>query len=295
MLTRLERFPSAVFRESALRELFPEEFQRTLQQAIIARIRPESGVTSLVRGSRRLTLVPDGAAYLGLDEEEPDAAPDQISHEELASWRVRMDAICAQFRVRNQLDGPSGPLHDRLYLLGEASPDRAVVLALLCHESSGIGMLRALPSLVSRAYSEYLVVCPSFQVPPVERRALESLGVKSAVMDKAEPFLLPAWPAIAPDDGRTKRTFKHSDKYSSVTIGEIPFTLTEAQAAVVKTLHRASTSGWPDVRWEEIAASLKTTPRGETTPAKMSDVFKGVSNWGDLIVSRRRRTYRLNL
>ena len=289
MLTTLERFPTAVFRESALRQLFPHDFERARRQGIITRLPLESGVRSLTRGNRRLMLIPEGAAYVGVDEEDTDATVEEIGHEELAVWHVRMDVICSQFRERNELAGASGSLHGRLYLLGETSPDRAVILALLADERSALALLKAIPSLVSGSYAEVLVVRPSFRTPPAERRALESMGIGAEVMDDRDPFLLPPWPSLRGRDSLAQDAFDHSHDYRWVRVGALDFTLTESQATVVKVLHRAFLSSRPDVQWRTIDSNL------ESSPGKMSDVFKGLRGWQNVVVSKKRGTYRLNL
>jgi 7-cyano-7-deazaguanine synthase in queuosine biosynthesis len=82
--------------------------------------------------------------------------------------------------------------------------------------------------------------------------------------------------------------FSHSEDYVHVGLREDEYTLTEPQSAVIRILNEAFLRGTPDVRWRNIAAGIATSPRS------MRDVFKTVPNWRNLVVSRRRGTYRIN-
>lgn len=290
MLTRMEKHPLAIFRERELKSYDAAQFERLKSERLVRR-RPGARAGDSYRDTsgRHLTIVvgPSGSLE-AIDDEDPEFDAVSVKPADSVSWQVDMDAVCSRFRAGNQLVGDSGRLHDRLFLLGESSPDRVVILTLLADERSGLPLLKSIPSLVSRAYSEFLVACPSFQMSPTERRALESHGIGVAVIDARDPFMLPPWPPLQGYEP-TQGAFDHTDDYRWVRIGTYESTQTESQAMAVKVLHRAHLQGRPDVRWEMIAANL------ESSPAKMSDVFKGQRGWQNLIVSRKQGTYRLNL
>lgn len=291
MLTRMEKHPLAVFQERELESYDAAEFERLKSERLVGRRRGvREGDSYRDVSGRHLTVVagPDGSLE-AIDDEDPEFDAVSVEPADSGSWQVDMDAVCSRYRAGNQLAGDSGRLHDRLFLLGESSPDRVIILALLADERSGLPLLTSIPSLVSRAYSEFLVACPSFQISPPERRALESLGIGVVVIDERDPLVLPPWPALQGRDQPTQGAFDHTDDYRWVRFGTYESTQTESQATAVKVLHRAHLQGRPDVRWETIAANL------ESSPAKMSDVFKGQRGWQNLIVSRARGTYRLNL
>ena len=84
-------------------------------------------------------------------------------------------------------------------------------------------------------------------------------------------------------------SFSHSDDYAHVRLRDDEFTLTEPQSTVIRILHEAFLRGAPDVRWTKIVAEIATSP------PNMRDVFKTVEGWRNLVVSRRRGSYRLNL
>ena len=84
-------------------------------------------------------------------------------------------------------------------------------------------------------------------------------------------------------------SFSHSDDYAHVRLRDDEFTLTEPQSTVIRILHEAFLLGAPDVRWTKIVAGIATSP------PNMRDVFKTVEGWRNLVVSRRRGSYRLNL
>lgn len=83
--------------------------------------------------------------------------------------------------------------------------------------------------------------------------------------------------------------FAHWNAYRGVRIGTREFVLSEPQAMVVRLLDQARLTRTPDVDWETISTQLPTMPHS------MSDVFKDVDGWRDLVTWRRRGLYRLNL
>ena len=292
LLTKLEAFPTAVFRESELGARFPGEFDVARLRGVITRL-PIEPVGTVARGSHNLTLLSDDSAFIGLDEEEKDAVVEDVSVEEASVWRVEFDAMCSEFRSRNDLAGPSGVLHERLIQLGETSPGAAVFLALLADRRSGLQLFKAIPSLVSQAYSEFGVICPSFQVQASERRVLESLGIKTALMDKRDPLLLPIWsatPTTIPAGGdESDPEFQHSPENRWVKLRGREWTLPPMANMVISLLAEAHRVGRPDMHWKQIASKLP----GE--PASIHDVFKRVPDAEELVMSRGKGVFRLNL
>jgi hypothetical protein len=293
LLTRLERLPSAVFHESELRARFPNDFDLLRRQGIITRLPLAPLVGTLARGPRNLTLVSIDDAVVGLDEEDEDPEVEEIPIEDVATWKVELNAICSQFRARNELSGPSGVLRERIIQLGETSPSSAVFLALLADEESSSGLLKAIPSLASQAYSEIFVICPSFQVQPSERRALESLGIKTGMMDKRDPLLLPIWSAapttIRAGGDESEPEFQHSPENRWVKLRGREWTLPPMANIVISLLAEAHRVGRPDMHWKQITSKLS----GE--PASIHDVFKRVPDAEELVVSRGKGVFRLNL
>ena len=290
MLQRMEQVPSASFTGKELGDRDLDGFQRLQRERLISRSAGWPRESSVVTAGRLLTAVPDTDGTLEcIDEHDIEFDPVPYDIRDLA-WRLDVEVFGTRMREANGLTGLAGWLHERLYLFGEPTPDRAVVLALLADEQSGSPLLHSLPSIAQVRYQRFLAVCPAFSPTATTVRSLESIGVLTAVMNDANGFLLPPWPTsrLAPGD-KADGEFEHNHDYTWVRIRGTEFDLTEAQAMVVKTLHEAWRQGGQSVSWQSI------TMRLPGLPAKMSDVFKNVRNWNVLIVPMRRGLYRLNL
>ena len=85
--------------------------------------------------------------------------------------------------------------------------------------------------------------------------------------------------------------FLHSDDFRIVTLHGRRFELTELQAMVVKRLYEASRSNDTCIGSKLLLAGVS-----EANEPKISNVFRSLPNWRDLIdPSKRRGFYRLKL
>jgi hypothetical protein len=294
MLTRLEKNPHALFEEWELKRQDPAAFEAAKREGLVRRLpAPRAGESYVDPSGRLLTVLanPDGTLE-AIDEDDPECQPVPVALSKVASWTVNVDALCRRFREVNGLSGTSGRLHERLHLLGDLSPDRAVVLAFLPDERSGVPLLMSLPSLAPTASREFFVVVPSLAPPPSEQRRLESLHIWVRALRSDDPFALRSLVTSAPsaEVGPADAVFQHSDDYRWVELRGREFTLTLPQAKIVRILHEAYLRGVPDIAWAIICTQLQ-----ESFPRHMSDAFKDVAGWRDLIVSRRKDMYRLNI
>lgn len=193
LLTRLEKNPRAHFAEWELRRQDSAAFESLVHDGLIRRLpAPRLGESYVDPSGRLLTLVPnpDGTVE-GIDEDDPEYQPATVTLSELASWTVDLDALCRRFREANSLSGKHGALHERLYMLGEVSPGRAAVLALLVDEDSGLPLLRSLPALGPSVVQRFLVACPSLGVLPQQQIRLEQIDIEVFVLRPKTPFALP--------------------------------------------------------------------------------------------------------
>ena len=294
MLTRLEKNPHALFEEWELKRQDPAAFEDAKREGLVRCLpAPRAGESYVDSSGRLLTVVanPDGTLE-AIDEDDPECQPVPVALSEVASWTVNVDALCRRFREANGLSGTSGWLHERLHLLGDLSPDRAVVLAFLADERSGVPLLMTLPALAPTTTREFFVVVPSLAPPPSEQRRLESLHIWVRALRPDDPFALRSLaistpsPEVSPADA----VFQHSDDYLWVKLRGREFTLTLPQAKIVRILHEAYLHGVPDVAWTTICTQLQ-----EGSPRHMSDAFRTVAGWRHLIVWRRKGTYRLDI
>lgn len=282
-LERLEKNPNAIFQWSEITDV-----DASLRDIVFRRVHCD---TDLVRAGRLVTLVlGDNGSFEALDEDDPDYV-EELSPDDVTRFRLNLEALADCIRSTSSLTGPSGPLVERLYLLGERPSGQAVVLALYPEARSAIANLKALPSLTSSTYTHFDVFCPTLTLPAAELRVLESLRVHASTMEPTDPFRLPLSRALdkEPEAADVSDDFEHSDGYTSVRIRSFRLTLNTTEAMVVECLDRARLRGMPDVAWHEIASRLPAMPRS------MSDVFQRTPHWKELIASPRRGIYRLNL
>lgn len=83
--------------------------------------------------------------------------------------------------------------------------------------------------------------------------------------------------------------FEHREDFRWIKAGSEEFSLTIPRAKVVSLLHKAFLAGKPDLTWGQIVTELPTTP------ANMSQVFKGEPRWRLLVTKSARDLYRLNV
>jgi hypothetical protein len=293
MMERMEQNPSATFAEAELRSRDNAVFERLRRDRLIRRSSDPRGEGSFVDYQGRvLSVVTDLEGHLEcIDDYDQEFEPVPFEHAML-DWRLDVPVFSRRVREVNALTGGEGWLNDRLYVLGDAAPDRIVALAFLSQAALGADVLKVLPSLTSEVYSEYRVVCPSFTAPPSQRRHLEGLGIRLSRLSQGDPFVVVTPPAVGREDGAAiddATDFDHADDYRWVSLRGRYYPLPPTAAAVVEILHRAWLSGAPDLSWGRICARLGSSPH------KMGDVFRGVDGWHDLIVSPKRGLYRLNL
>ncbi len=299
MLTRLEKNPRALFEEWELEKQNPAALEAIKREGLIRRLPAPRLGDSYVDPSGRLRTVvanPDGTLE-AIDEDDPECDPVPVTLSEVASWTVNVDLLCQRFREVNILSGDFGRLHERLYLLGDLSPGRAVVLAFLPDERSGVPLLMTLPALAPTTTREFIVVVPSLTLPPPELRRLESLHIWVRALRPDDPFALDEWLA-ADQETTAKGKFSHSEDFRSFTLDDRVFSLTPRQAEVVRILLRAFRSGAPELGWPQIRGQLSTQLgiQRESLPERFTDVFKRSDAWGNLVVSgKTRNSYRLNL
>jgi hypothetical protein len=295
MLARMEKTPTAVFYEKELVEGFPADFEWAKRKRLLRRVptQVDGGSYSFGQG-RTLTVVSDDGQTEAFDDEDPEAEPVHLSLADLAQWRLDLETLARSFQEANGLDGKPDSLDDRLFFLGEAERNdckAAYVLGLLHEPRVAQALLAALPGLLPAGYGRTVVVCPSFEPTPTHRRQLQSLGVSIVAMDSENPFALNERAALEHQAmaGPTV-DFQHSHDYRWVKLRGCEFTLTPPQAEIVRILHGAYERGFPDVSWKTICTQVC-----QSTPRHMSDAFRTVADWREVILSRRKDTYRLNI
>lgn len=295
MLARMEKSPSAVFYEKELAGRFPADFEWAKKERLLRRVQTQvdGGSYSFGQG-RTLTVVSDDGQIEAFDDEDPEAEPVQLTLADLAQWRLDLEALAQSFQEANALHGKPESLDGRLFFLGEAKRNdckAAYVLGLLHEPRVAQALLAALPGLLPAGYGRTVVVCPSFEPTPTHRRQLQSLGVSIVPMDSDNPFALNERAALEQEAtvGPTV-DFQHSHDYRWVKLRGREFTLTPPQAEIVGILHEAYDRGYPDVSWKTICTQVR-----QSSPRHMSDAFRTVADWRELIVSRRKDTYRLNI
>jgi hypothetical protein len=209
MLRELEQLPTALFSERELKDRFPKEFDTCRRQRLIHRVAPPLGTTSCTTADgHRHTVIPEGAGFLALDEDDPEADPVQLTIADLARWRLHLGVLARRFQVANGLSGREGTLCSRLFFLGDARRDGlsvAFVLGLLCEPKSAVIHLRALPNTLSHRYDRFVVASPSFSLAPAEQRELELLDIFVVPLGADDPLLLDYTQALQKPSRRAPR------------------------------------------------------------------------------------------
>jgi hypothetical protein len=88
---------------------------------------------------------------------------------------------------------------------------------------------------------------------------------------------------------KTNDIFVPSEDYRSILFKDKPYTLTRGQSVIVKLLHQAHLKGTPDLDKQTLLSAI------EAETSQVKDSFRNSPLWKELIVSRRRGTYRLNI
>lgn len=279
LLRRLEMNPHATFSEDELAAL-GNGFEQAKRDGLLRSVGQSA---DLVVAGRVLTVIEDEDGLEAYDEADPAFDPVPVTARELRRWRVDLPALVARVRQENGLDGPSGELDPRLWLLGR-DKDAAYVLALLHDPGQGAALLRSLPALVPGSAARYLTVCPTFELAPALIRELEALSVRLTRFDPPDGL------GVQTVETASRRRFSHSPDYRSVVFGDREFQFSVPQAAVIAILDGARTSGAPDVPWNQVRAQLEAS---DAHPERMADVFKRVDGWNELVISPRRGYHRL--
>lgn len=284
VLRRLEKNPTAAFSrgecEGFRDKLVPEGLFRRMPQE-----------ESLIRDGRVVTLIAEDDGYFtALDQDDPDYA-ERLTPDDLDLFEIDIARLIDAIRDASGLLGPHGRLTDRLLLLGERDEVEAVFLALLPNGGAVLPTVASLPTLTSSKYGTFYVVFPSLAPQPSEARVLESMGILTLTMDSANPLRIDLGRVHTPQERQSASVpnFSHSDGYSSVTLNGRHFSLAGSEARVVELLDRARLRGSPEVSWQSLVAQIPTSPRG------MSDVFRRVPAWKELIAQPRQGVYRLNM
>ncbi len=288
LLQRLEKSPHALFEERELREWDNAAFDRLRREGLLERA-SASDILWQPSGHPLLVVEDEDGVLEAIDEDDDEADPVAVAHEDLARWRLSMETLVERLRMENGLAGPSGRLHDRLYLVGQLSADSAAVLALLNDDSSGLPLLRSIATLASGSLVRFLVICPGFVLAAAHARSLEEFGIRVEPMNTTNPLTFPTSPAFLPEPRETTREtkawadFEHSPDYRWIRIKDGDYELTSRQAQVIELLHSTGTPLGDAYIMEQL----------ELGDRRLRDVFKGSPLWQTFIVGNDKGLFRL--
>jgi hypothetical protein len=283
----MESNPTATFSSAMLRDRSSREFDNLVEQGFLvsASSEPEFAVDDV--GRRRRVEYRDDHALL-IDDDDPDEEPVMVPRWEVRQWRVDVAAVADVLRDEYGLDGSTGRLSERLWLIG-TSGSKSYVLAFLSPETAErqIGIVA---SLVPGGPMELFLVCPSYQPDPRSRRHLEDRCVFILALDDAM-HLQPAPQRPAGDDDEEPR-LRHSNDFRKLQLGARSWALSPPQAAVVRALYHAAQTGFPEVAWNDLK-NAAVAAGGH--PTRMNDLFGRTPNIEELIVTVRPGVYRLTV
>lgn len=283
LLQRLEMDPTEAFSERELRQHDADAFTQLRRERFLRRDAIPAGPVHRVVDGRSIIYVqtPDGDR-VGVDLDDPESDP--LDFEEAASWRLHLPTLIAAFRQMHDLVGQSGPLDDRLHLVGERATEHRTsegwVLAFLRPGSESVTRLASLPTLTGGRYGSFRVLCPSFQLAPNDAALLRDASISVGPLGSPSK---PSAPASA--------EWSHSTLYDSITWDGRTRKLTKREAAVVQALDEARAKH-PVLSLRELAeaADLPTVRR-------LQDLFSRRNRdlIGTLVADEGRGRYRLNV
>lgn len=290
MLRRLEKNPRAAFLESELVNKGSSDFASLRSAGLIRRLTGLRAGDSIVDlEGRLLTVVTalDGS-LAGIDEDDQSFDEVPLPSQRFTAWQVDIDVVASKLARGSGVSGASGWLDDRLYQAGELSAERAVILAFLPDDTTGIRLLKTIRSFAAAKYNRFEVLTPSWTCPVAQRRPFELDGTFVTTLDDGDLFHVD-FGVHGTNEASTAPEFEFRDGFRWVKIRGREFSLPVVAAKVVEVLYRAHNEGRPDVPWKTIASQVMSHPKS------MSEVFKTVPDWKQLIKTTRRDLYRLNL
>lgn len=287
LLKRLEKNPAATFNRTEVGLSARRDGHDLVRDRILKPIHLEG---SVVVAGRLLTVVSDDDGVLeAVDEDDPEQPAISLSPEALTVWRVDLDSLAAQIRKASGLSGPSGSLDERVFLLGEKSSDLAVVLALLPDQTLGATILNSLPSLLPKRYRRIVGICPSFSPDAHGLRSLETLGIRTLVMDPRNPLNLTnqlndTGAAASQQSGEHESDGRahvsHSPDFSTVVIDGQSWKFVGVQAKAIGVfVQQWNTAGISELNQQFVLTEI------ESNAKRLRDVFRGSKAWGALIVA----------
>jgi len=227
MLTRLEKNPHALFEDWELKRQDPAAFEAAKREGLVRRLpAPRAGESYVDPSGRLLTVVanPDGTLE-AIDEDDPEFDPIELAPDDLAQWRLDLEALAERFQKANGLRGAPGRVHDRLFFLGDGERNgvrASFVLGLLHERRSAQTILLSLPNLLPATSHRLAVVCPTFAPAPSDLRQLESLNISVVRLGDHDPFLLDdptIWEATGPSQPPAEpsgKIFRNEGEYWAI-------------------------------------------------------------------------------
>lgn len=180
---------------------------------------------------------------------------------------------------------PAGTLDELLRegVLAPTQPARSVICDG-CDEDhvEEVEFVEWPPGSPLRAY----IACPSAGRVAIEPERLRCWSIDRPALAKLAHDEADVVASQVRGDG-----FAASEDYRSVTLRGRAYALTESPALVVKMLNEAWERRTPEVRWRDVQIMLDKRGFGA---GSMSNVFRHVHAWKDLITKARRGVYRLN-
>ncbi|MCX6353948.1 MAG: hypothetical protein NTZ78_03450 [Candidatus Aureabacteria bacterium] len=205
LLAQMEKSPSVLFRRAELLKQSRADFITLRRNGLLAYVQPDE------RGTQYPCPVSDCENACAMDVFRRDGEyyavcpenliePRPLSADDLARYRLDLDAVADRFRKENSLDGCASRLDQRLFYLGEAKAGGftlAVVLGLFPDARAALTPLLALPGMVSGLPDRCLVAFPSLQITgQAELVNLENHDVYTTTLSEKDPFNVDLSPAL---------------------------------------------------------------------------------------------------
>ena len=190
ILQQLEKQPSTLFYETALRERNEADFLKLKEKKLLTYVQPNSVEEVYSKGQQEPKIAVNlGGRYAVLDDESPEAGLIFLDRADLIKYSFSFQMFAKELAFANHFSGSPEKLHRRLYYAGECLKGKvkiALLLALFDQEKNAEDLLLGLPNRLP-GYDHWMVVTPTFVIRrPALRTQLEGLHVHVAPLEDAE-------------------------------------------------------------------------------------------------------------
>jgi len=171
ILQQLEKQPSTLFYETALRERNEADFLKLKEKKLLTYVQPNSVEEVYSKGQQEPKIAVNlGGRYAVLDDKSPETGLLFLDRADLAKYCFSFETFAKELAFANHFSGSPEKLHRRLYYAGERNIGGsrvAMVLAFIDQDKSAENLLLGLPGHFPSRFNQFYVVTPSYSVKSI--------------------------------------------------------------------------------------------------------------------------------